>query len=276
MPHVERAQGQIGRGDPDRLGAAGRKPAGMTGIMTVEPFEISPQRLPWLDAEIAERVATIIRDAERRLAGMTVAQDGRRGFGTVYAKGRMRTEGGTLTWWVWRYPNAEHCPPWLDAKRFADDPMGAVATDSLATRVASATAFAEAANAFFDPEDVQFFARSLEVVAAGPERTAGIYPGDEHGDVLAVDLMAGMSNPKIIDRLVWEEHKGDLREVQRHWDCTWLRVNVWHRAERLNAVRAMLDPSLPSIKVPGIAALRRRIEAAEEELEREMLEEAVR
>ncbi len=79
--------------------------------------------------------------------------------------------------------------------------------------------------------------------------------------------MAGMSNPKIIDRLVWEEHKGDLREVQRHWDCTWLRINVWHRAERLNAVRVMLDPSLPLIKVPGIAALRRRIEAAKEELD---------
>ncbi len=129
MPHVERGHGEIVRGDPDRPGANGRKTDGMTGIMTVEPFEISPQRLPWLDAEIAERVATIIRDAERRLAGMTVAQDGRRGFGTVYAKGRMRTVGGTLTWWVWRSPNAEHCPLWLDAERFADDPMGAVATD---------------------------------------------------------------------------------------------------------------------------------------------------
>lgn len=233
--------------------------------MKILPFEISSQRLPWRDAELLRQFEEVKRDAERRLSTTAPVQDVRRGFGSVFAIGRLRNVIGTLGSWNWRNASPEHFPAWLDADLFFDDPLGALPNDSLGKRFASAAAFAEAMNAVFDPQDGQFVARPLEVVPATSERPVGIYPGDE-ADVIAMDLMIGVSNPKVVDRMVWDEHQGDLDKLRRLFYIPLLRVDIWHRVERLNAARAMFDVNLPTLKAPGPASLKRRLTIAESEL----------
>jgi hypothetical protein len=165
-----------------------------------------------------------------------------------------------LSAWHWRNVTHRDCSVELDAALFIDDPIGALPSDTLAQRMAAATAFAEALNCITHPDDVRFVARPLEVVIASTDRPEGIYPGDD-SDVLAIDLMAEMSSPQMIARMIREEYDGDPEVIWRSQDGYFPQKKLWHRLERLDAVRAMFDPKLRQVAVPDVSDIRRILKA---------------
>ncbi len=134
---------------------------------------------------------------------------------------------------------------------------------SFAERRAGAVAFAEAANVVLAPDDGEFRARALELVEASETRPAGIYPGDD-ADLIAVDLMLGQPNHKVIgtlSRAIWEGNKGC-------GGSSWVNpehFELWHRTDRINAARKMLAPSAPLVKLPSMATTRKRMKALYEQ-----------
>ncbi|MFD1787512.1 hypothetical protein ACFSC3_08005 [Sphingomonas floccifaciens] len=190
-----------------------------------------------------------------RTKGSAIVRDGRVGFGTVAAVGPVWRSGLALSMWKWRHADPAEYPEWMGATEFVDDPLGVPPETSLGTRMILAEQFAEVASRMFDPEDVGFTTRAIEIVAATPDRPPGIERGEDV-DLLAIELYEGVPMPKIIDRLVQIEV-----DIDRGWFSYggfWLQVQIWHRAERVNAARALLGKDLLPIRLPGLKALERR------------------
>ncbi|RZI60045.1 MAG: hypothetical protein EOP94_02085 [Zymomonas sp.] len=89
--------------------------------------EIFPDEARQLFEMVRDRALTVIKPA-------TLPDDGRRGFGVVYATEPLTKIGLFLNQWRWRRMNVHHCSMALGAGRFMDDPLGAAPTDSLAWR----------------------------------------------------------------------------------------------------------------------------------------------
>lgn len=221
------------------------------------PFQPSPQRLPSLQTRAEKLFETVRRRAEGLLAASPRHDDGRRGLGVVHVARPCGEFSLLLHLWNWRSTEGGHLPSSLGDAVFADDPIGAEATHGLGRRFAAAKAFAEAANTAFGNPEVRFTAHPLEVVQADEGRPAGLLVEDGR-DVLSMDLHAGLPARRIVDRLVADEHGGDLARAALMTTDVLLRYVIWQRAERLNAARAMIEPGLQRVEVPGLAMLRRR------------------
>ncbi|WP_162527252.1 hypothetical protein [Sphingomonas solaris] len=81
----------------------------------------------------------------------------------------------------------------------------------------------------------------------------------DQADVLAVDLMAGLSVPQVVRRMIREEYDDDPDGTMSLYTTWNLHRNLWHRLERLNAVRAMFDPKLRQLAVPDVYTVRRHL-----------------
>lgn len=184
---------------------------------------------------------------------------GRVGFGSVYAVGDLREVGWMLDHWHWRHPEEAIFPSWLGAVRFDDDPGHVLPHLTFRQRVAVAAAFAEAANAVLKLTGGEFHARALELTEASAERAAGIHPGDD-ADVLAVDLMIGTANHKVMDLLTREIWQTNPIIGSTNWVGN-EHIDLWHKNERLNAARALLRPEAGPVKLPGMASTRKRLKA---------------
>lgn len=153
-----------------------------------------------------QKFVAVMEETKRRFRMPERGWGDRVGVGSVYAVGRLSKFSGMLNTWNWRWRSEKSFPSYLDAMYFDDNPAHMGGGASFAERLAGAVAFAEAANAVFAPEDGEFRARALELVAASESRPAGIYPGGD-ADVVAIDRMLGQANHKVIDRLtraIWE------------------------------------------------------------------------
>lgn len=205
-------------------------------------------------------------ETRRRLGTSSPQWVGRVGLGVVYTTSGIQFPKGLgllLSSWRWRHGfDGLFIPDWLGAEEFSDDPALVAPHAGFDFRVTAAIAFAEAANAVLKPEGGEFRARPLELVRASSERPAGFHRGDE-ADVLAIDLMLGQRDHAIINQLVhdiWAENPllGGSNEVSNE------HVELWHRVERLNEARRFLEPGSPPVKLPGMAATRRRVRAHHE------------
>ena len=205
-------------------------------------------------------------EAERKLLSIPPVTDDRKGFATVYATGSIKHSAVRLSGWNWRHVENGNYPISEGVHRFVDDPLGAAPTDSLAARTRVAEAFAEAAYTVFDCDDVQFVVRPIEVIAATGDEEPGFCLRDGM-DVLVFDLMLELSNPKVIDRLVFEKFTA-VRNWGGYIDAWGIQSDIWEKVMRINDARAMLAPGARMVNYPDRSSLKRRLDPLWEEVVR--------